>query len=354
VHVREGGSQVPKNSQETLLEVRNLSISFHTYEGEVAAVRNVDFSLRRGEVLAIVGESGCGKSVSTQAILGLTPIPPGEIKSGQILFKGQDLLKLDDVGLSRICGSQISMIFQDPMTSLNPTMKIGNQIAEIIRQHQKGRSKRDCIREAVELLRLVGIAEPETRVKQYPHELSGGMRQRVMIAMAMANRPEILIADEPTTALDVTIQSQIIRLIKELKSRFGTAIILITHDLGVVAGIADRIVVMYAGKVMEEGLTDQIYYAPRHPYTAGLLRAVPAMTDDSEKELRTIKGVPPSLLNLTPGCPFAPRCDYAMKVCALQEPEYHYQAENRVFCWLYDQRAAEQLAKFEGMKDRWA
>lgn len=175
-----------------------------------------------------------------------------------------------------------------------------------------------------------------------------------MIAMAMANRPEILIADEPTTALDVTIQSQIIRLIKELKSRFGTAIILITHDLGVVAGIADRIVVMYAGKVMEEGLTDQIYYAPRHPYTAGLLRAVPAMTDDSEKELRTIKGVPPSLLNLTPGCPFAPRCDYAMKVCALQEPEYHYQAENRVFCWLYDQRAAEQLAKFEGMKDRWA
>ncbi len=329
-----------------LLEVNNLTISFHTYAGEVAAVRNVDFSLSNGEVLAIVGESGSGKSVSTQAILGLTPVPPGEIKSGEIYFRNKDLLKYNEREMSKICGSRISMIFQDPMTSLNPTMTIGTQIREVIRQHTN--LSRGKIQERViELLSLVGIPDPEMRIRQYPHQFSGGMRQRVMIAMAMANRPEILIADEPTTALDVTVQSQIFRLLKELKANFETAIILITHDLGVVAGSADRIVVMYAGKIMEEGETDQIYYAPRHPYTAGLLKSVPNLTDPEDQKLRTIEGTPPFLVNVPPGCPFANRCDYAMRICKEQEPPHHQYDENsRVFCWLYHDQAVAQLQRF--------
>lgn len=334
---------------EKILDVKNLTISFHTYVGEVAAVRNVDFYLKKSEVLAIVGESGSGKSVSTQAIMGLTPIPPGEIKSGKILFKHEDLLKFNEKQMSKICGSQISMIFQDPMTSLNPTMKVGNQIREVLHQHSDI-SKRESRKRAIELMTLVRIQEPEMRINQYPHELSGGMRQRVMITMAMVNRPDILIADEPTTALDVTIQSQIFRLLKELRTKFGTAIILITHDFGVIAGIADRIVVMYAGKVMEEGETDQIYYKTRHPYTAGLLKAVPSMADNEKQKLQTIDGTPPFLLKIQPGCPFADRCDYAMRICKEKEPQYfHYKDNNRVFCWLYNEQATEQLQRF---KDR--
>jgi oligopeptide transport system ATP-binding protein len=333
--------------EERLLDVRDLSVSFHTYAGEVSAVRNVDFHLDRGEVIAIVGESGCGKSVSTQAILGLTPIPPGEIKGGEILFKGENLLTYDERRMSEVCGSRISMIFQDPMTSLNPTMKVGSQIQEVLHQHARI-SGAEGRKRTLELMGLVGIPQPAIRVHQYPHEFSGGMRQRAMIAMAMANQPEILIADEPTTALDVTIQSQIFRLLRELQKDFNTAIILITHDLGVVAGMADRIVVMYAGKVMEEGGTDQVYYRPRHPYTAGLLRAVPSLADDERRKLRTIEGTPPFLLHVPPGCPFAERCDYAMRICRLEEPRRSRQEEgNRVFCWLYHEEATVQRALFE-------
>ena len=335
-----------------LLDIQNLTISFHTYIGEVTAVQEVDFSLRKGEVLAIVGESGSGKSVSTQAILGLTPIPPGEIKSGQIIFKGKDLLKLNTKEMSKICGSQISMVFQDPMTSLNPTMTIGNQIREILHQHIN-MSRKQSRERAIELMGLVGIPEPEVRFRQYPHELSGGMKQRVMIAIAMANRPDILIADEPTTALDVTIQSQIFRLLKELKTKFGTAIILITHDFGVVAGIANRVAVMYAGRMIEEGEVNQIYYQPMHPYTASLLKAVPSLADNEEQKLRTINGTPPFLLNIPPGCPFADRCDYTMQICKEKIPEYLYSKNNsRVFCWLYHKKALRQLEHFKERERR--
>jgi oligopeptide transport system ATP-binding protein len=335
-----------------LLDIKNLTISFHTYVGEVAAVRNVDFYLKKSEVLAIVGESGSGKSVSTQAILGLTPIPPGEIKSGKILFKHEDLLKFNEKEMSKICGSQISMIFQDPMTSLNPTMKVGNQIREVLHQHSDI-SRRESRERAIELMTLVRIPEPEMRIDQYPHELSGGMRQRVMITIAMANRPDILIADEPTTALDVTIQAQIFRLLKELRTKFDTAIILITHDFGVVAGIADRIVIMYAGKVMEENETDQVYYEPRHPYTVGLLKAVPSLADNEEDKLRTIDGTPPFLLKIPSGCPFADRCDYVMRICKEKEPQYFQSNDSsRVFCWLYHDQAAGQLQRFKDREGR--
>jgi oligopeptide transport system ATP-binding protein len=337
---------------EKLLDVKNLTISFHTYVGEVAAVRNVDFYLKKSEVLAIVGESGSGKSVSTQAILGLTPIPPGEIKSGKIFFKHKDLLKFDEKEMSEICGSQISMIFQDPMTSLNPTMKVGNQIREVLHQHSDI-SRQESRERAIELMTLVRIPEPEMRIDQYPHELSGGMRQRVMITIAMANRPDILIADEPTTALDVTIQSQIFRLLKELRTKFDTSIILITHDFGIVAGIADRIVVMYAGKVMEEDETDRIYYEPRHPYTVGLLKAVPSLADNEEQKLRTIDGTPPFLLKIPSGCPFADRCDYVMRICKEKEPQYFQSNDSsRVFCWLYHDQADGQLQRFKDREGR--
>jgi oligopeptide transport system ATP-binding protein len=333
--------------EEKLLDVRDLTISFHTFAGEVSAVRGVDFDLDKGEVIAIVGESGSGKSVSTQAILGLTPIPPGEIKGGAILFKGENLLDYDEKHMSEVCGSRISMIFQDPMTSLNPTMKVGNQIREVLHQHAR-LTRAESGARALELMNLVGIPEPKVRLGQYPHEFSGGMRQRAMIAMAMANRPEILIADEPTTALDVTIQSQIFRLLRALQRDFHTAIILITHDLGVVAGMADRIIVMYAGKVMEEGTTDQVYYRPRHPYTAGLLQAVPSLADDVRKKLRTIEGTPPFLLNVPAGCPFAERCEYSMRICREKEPPYfHPEPGNRVFCWLYEAGASDQRQSFE-------
>ena len=259
---------------DTVLSVEHLSVSFNTYGGRVQAVRDVSFALQKGEVLAIVGESGSGKSVTAQAIMGLTPIPPGQIDGGKVTFKGHDLIHATNRELAKIRGAGISMIFQDPMSSLNPSMRIGTQIREVLHQH-KQLSRAASRERAIELLRLVGIPEPESRFSQYPHQFSGGMRQRIMIAIAIANNPDLLLADEPTTALDVTIQSQIFRLIREIQQRFGTAMILITHDLGLVAGVADRIVVMYGGRIVEEGPPDQIYYNPQHPYTVGLLQAVP-------------------------------------------------------------------------------
>ncbi len=327
------------NERDTILEVSNLTISFSTYDGEIHAVRDVDFTLRRGEVLAIVGESGSGKSVTAQALMGLTPIPPGIVKSGTVLLGGTDILATSEARLSRIRGSKVSMIFQDPMTSLNPSMKIGDQIREILHQHAR-LSRKQSYERAVELLRLVGMPEPERRMNQYPHQFSGGMRQRIVIAIAVANNPDLLLADEPTTALDVTIQSQIFRLIEQIRRQFGTAMILITHDLGLVAGIADRIVVMYGGRVVEEGLTDQIYYNPQHPYTVGLLNAVPRLSDSSDTPLRTIEGLPPILKDEAEKCAFAERCPWVMKVCRQKQPGYFpATAANRTACWLHHEAA---------------
>jgi oligopeptide transport system ATP-binding protein len=331
---------------EPLLEVRHLSVVFHTSSGDVRAVRDVSLSLAPGEVLAVVGESGSGKSVTAQAILGLTPRPPGEVTAGEIRFRGQDLARASDQALSAIRGDAISMIFQDPMSSLNPSMRIGRQITEIILRHARV-SGAEAKRRAVELLRLVGIPEPDRRFDQYPHQFSGGMRQRIMIAIAIANDPDILLADEPTTALDVTIQSQIFRLIRDIQARLGMAMILITHDLGLVAGLADRIAVMYAGRVVEEGLVDQIYYAPHHPYTLGLLAAVPRPGDADDAPLRTIEGLPPVLIDPPNACAFAPRCPFAMRICRERDPAlYTPVAGNRTACWLHHPAAEAPRAAF--------
>ncbi|BDG34806.1 ABC transporter ATP-binding protein [Saccharococcus caldoxylosilyticus] len=302
-----------------LLEVKNLEVSFQTYGGEVQAVRGVSFYLNKGETLAIVGESGSGKSVTSQTIMRLIPTPPGKIKNGQILFDGEDLVKKTDKEMEQIRGRDIGMIFQDPMTSLNPTMKVGHQIMEVIMKHQK-LPKSAAKERAIELLRLVGIPMPEKRVNQYPHEFSGGMRQRAMIAIALASNPKLLIADEPTTALDVTIQAQILELMKDIQKKTGTAIIFITHDLGVVANVADRVAVMYAGKIVEMGTVDEIFYDPRHPYTWGLLASMPSLDSDDKAELASIPGSPPDLTNPPKGDAFAPRNPYAMKIDFEMEP----------------------------------
>jgi oligopeptide transport system ATP-binding protein len=329
-----------------ILSVEHLSVMFHTYAGVVHAVRDISFSLRKGEVLAIVGESGSGKSVTAQAIMGLTPIPPGEIRGGAVSYDGVDMARAIPGDLARIRGAGISMIFQDPMTSLNPSMKIGAQIREVLHQH-KAMSRTESRARAVELLRLVGIPEPESRLLQYPHQFSGGMRQRIMIAIAIANNPDILIADEPTTALDVTIQSQIFRLIREIQRTFGTAMILITHDLGLVAGAADRVLVMYGGRVVEEGARDQIYYDPQHPYTTGLLNTVPKLSDRSDQPLRTIEGRPPLLIDPPNACAFADRCPFVMKICRQQDPDYFAPIPgNRVACWLHHEAAVRQRETF--------
>jgi oligopeptide transport system ATP-binding protein len=335
---------------ETILSVEHLSVVFHTYAGVVEAVRDVSFTLGKGEVLAIVGESGSGKSVTAQAVMGLTPVPPGEIRAGRIAFRGTDMVTADVGRLAKIRGEGISMIFQDPMTSLNPSMPIGKQIREVLHQH-KGLPAAQSKARAVELLRLVGIPEPESRLVQYPHQFSGGMRQRIMIAIAIANNPDILLADEPTTALDVTIQSQIFRLIRDIQKQFGTAMILITHDLGLVAGAADRIAVMYGGRIVEEGLTEQIYYAPQHPYTLGLLNAVPKLTDESDAPLRTIEGLPPLLIDPPDACAFADRCPFVMRICRQEDPDYFTPvADNRAACWLHHDSAASQRAVFEAAR----
>jgi oligopeptide transport system ATP-binding protein len=305
---------------EKVLQVKDLNISFHTFAGEVKAIRGVSFDLLKGETLAIVGESGSGKSVTTKSIMRLLPEHNSEIKGGEILFEGKDLTKLNDKQMQKIRGKEISMIFQDPMTSLNPTMKIGNQIMEPLIKHQN-MSKQAARERAVELLKLVGIPKPEIRVNQYPHQFSGGMRQRVVIAIALACNPKILIADEPTTALDVTIQAQILELMKDLQKKIDTSIIFITHDLGVVANVADRVAVMYGGKIVEIGTADEIFYNPQHPYTWGLISSMPDMETDDE-ELYSIPGTPPDLLEPPKGDAFAPRNPYVMKIDLEQEPPF--------------------------------
>lgn len=303
---------------EKLLEVKDLNISFHTFAGEVQAIRGVSFELNKGETLAIVGESGSGKSVTTKAIMRLLPEHNSEIKSGEILFDNKDITKLSNVQMQKIRGKDISMIFQDPMTSLNPTMPIGKQIMEPIIKHQK-MSKAAAKKKTIELLKLVGIPKPEIRIDQYPHQFSGGMRQRVVIAIALACNPKVLIADEPTTALDVTIQSQILELMKDLQKKIDTSIIFITHDLGVVANVADRVAVMYGGKIIEVGTVDEIFYNPKHPYTWGLISSMPDL-DTDDPELYAIPGTPPDLLHPPVGDAFAPRNQYAMKIDLVKEP----------------------------------
>ncbi|MED4706479.1 ABC transporter ATP-binding protein [Bacillus safensis] len=307
--------------RERILEVKDLAISFKTYGGEVQAIRGVNFHLNKGETLAIVGESGSGKSVTSQAIMRLIPMPPGYFKRGQILFDGQDIVKKTEKQMQTIRGKDISMIFQDPMTSLNPTMKVGKQITEVLFKHEQI-SKEAAEKRAIELLELVGIPMPEKRIKQYPHEFSGGMRQRVVIAMALAADLKLLIADEPTTALDVTIQAQILELMKEIQQKVDTSIIFITHDLGVVANVADRVAVMYAGQIVETGTVDEIFYNPKHPYTWGLLASMPSLDTDGGEEgkLTAIPGTPPDLTNPPKGDAFALRSDYAMKIDFEQEP----------------------------------
>ena len=321
---------------EELLQVKDLSISFHTYNGEVQAVRNASFDLHRKEVLAIVGESGSGKSVTMQTVLKLTPC---ELKGGQIIFDGKDITNYTDKQMQDIRGSQIGIIFQDAMTSLNPTMKIGKQITESILRHQKV-NKAEAKKKALELLVQVGINNPEKRYHQYIHNLSGGMRQRVMIAIALACKPKLLIADEPTTALDVTIQAQIMDLLAKLKDEVGCSIVLITHDLGVVAANADRIAVMYAGQVVESGTADQIFYHCAHPYTRGLLDSIPRLNAVHDARLNYIGGTPPDALNPAPGCAFSARCKYAMRICRQQAPEKReVQPGHFCACFLLDDEA---------------
>ena len=319
---------------EKLLDVKNLKTSFFTHVGEVKAIRGVSFHLDKGEALGIVGESGSGKSVTSMSVMKLLQ-HPGKVTEGELIFDGEDLVKKTEKEMQSIRGNDISMIFQDPMTSLNPVYTIGDQIMEAIIKHQK-MSKNDAKKKAIDMLKIVGIPSPEKRVNQYPHEFSGGMRQRAMIAMALSCEPQLLIADEPTTALDVTIQAQILELMKDLKDRLNTAIILITHDLGVVADVCSRIVVMYGGLIMEEGSTEDIFYNPKHPYTMGLLKSIPKIADKEHKErLIPIVGSPPDLLKPPRGCPFAPRCDYAMKICMDKMPEYtNIKDSHKSMCWL--------------------
>ncbi|MEH6936557.1 ABC transporter ATP-binding protein [Bacillus sp. JJ664] len=322
---------------ETIVSVENLKTYFYTEDGVVPAIDGVSFEIRKGETLAIVGESGSGKSVTSLSIMGLIPSPPGRIEAGDIHFHNESLLDKTEKEMRQIRGNQISMIFQEPMTSLNPVYKIGDQIMESIILHQK-LSKNEAKKEVIRLLNLVGIPEAERRLNQYPHELSGGMRQRVMIAIALACNPEVLIADEPTTALDVTIQNQILALMKKLKKETNMSIMLITHDLGVVAEMADRVVVMYSGQVVEQGDIFTIFENPKHPYTEGLLRSMPSVEKRIGK-LYAIDGVVPNPLNLPRGCRFAPRCEYATALCHEEMPEIQSISDDEVVrCWKYTDR----------------
>ncbi len=316
-----------------LLEVKDLHVSFPTDDGLVQAVRGVSFSVEKGKTLGIVGESGSGKSVSTQTIMGLTR---GATVSGQALFSGRDLLEMSRAEMQKILGAQIGMIFQDPLSSLHPYYRVGWQIMEMIRAHESSVSKKAAKKRAVDLLRLVGIPRPETRVDDFPHQFSGGMRQRAMIAMAMALNPALLIADEPTTALDVTVQAQVLRVIERLQEEFGTAVVIITHDLGVIAEVADDVVVMYAGSIMEAAARDQLFYDQHNPYTEGLLRSLPSYGGERER-LHPITGQPPSLINLPSGCKFHPRCPYVMDQCRREEPglaPVSGSFSHRSACWL--------------------
>ncbi len=328
-----------------VLEVHDLQTHFTGERGEVVpAVEHVSFYVDAEETLGIVGESGCGKSVTSLSVMQLVPSPPGKIVGGEILFDGQDLLKMTPDQMRKIRGKDIAMIFQEPMTSLNPVYTVGDQIAEAVMLHQKV-DKREAMKRATEMLRLVGIPAPERRVREYPHALSGGMRQRVMIAMALSCNPRLLIADEPTTALDVTIQAQILELMKEIKKNFHTSIMLITHDLGVVAEMTERVMVMYAGKVVEEAPTADLFAEPMHPYTRGLMESIPRLDTEAHAKLHVIEGAVPNLAHLPPGCSFAPRCKNAMPICTTKAPVLTQVADNRkVSCWLHVEHGEEAVS----------
>jgi len=318
----------------SLLEVRDLTTRFYTLDGIVHAVNGISYTLEEGETLGIVGESGCGKSVSVLSVMRLIPEPPGKIVAGQVLYRGQDLLQLDELQIEHTRGKEIAMVFQDPMTSLNPVLTIGRQISEVLVVHL-GMSHEESHQRAIEMLKTVGIPQAAERYADYPHQFSGGMRQRAMIAMALACNPSVLIADEPTTALDVTIQAQIIDLVKGLRDRLGMAVIWITHDLGIIAGLAEKVIVMYAGFIVERGNVDDIYGAPRHPYTLALLKSLPRVDRSSHQRLATIPGLPPDLLGLPPGCPFTPRCAYVVEQCYQENPRLApIGLEHEVACWI--------------------
>lgn len=317
-----------------LLELNNVTFSFHTYGGVVKAVRDVSFDVNEGEILGIVGESGCGKSVTAQCLLRLNPEPPGFFEGGSIKYRGEEILEKTEKEMRKIRGTEIGFIFQDPMTSLNPTMKIGKQIEEIF-VYDKSMTRQEKKNKALEILELVGISDGERRYNQYPHELSGGMKQRVMIAIALVGNPSVIIADEPTTSLDVTIEAQILDLLKELQRKFNTSIILITHDLGVIAKLCDRVLVMYGGKVVERGTVEDIFYETQHPYTAGLLKSIARLDTKKGEKLTPIEGTPPDLFAPPIGCPFAARCIHAMEICVEQMPEeYNLGAHHATRCWL--------------------
>ncbi|MEN6483396.1 MAG: ABC transporter ATP-binding protein [Syntrophobacteraceae bacterium] len=324
---------------ELLLDIRGLKTYFHTYEGVSRAVDGVDLSVQRGETVSIVGESGCGKSATALSILRLVPNPPGRIVSGQILFQGQNLLDLDMAAMRKIRGDKISMIFQEPMTSLNPLFTVGFQISEALRLH-RNLSKREALERAVEVLKIVGIPSPEKRVHDYPHHMSGGMRQRVMIAMAIACEPALIIADEPTTALDVTIQAQILDIMRSLKERTGASILMITHNLGVVADSAERVIVMYAGKIVEQAGVEEIFANPLHPYTMALLKAIPHCDeqDQCKEDLYVIPGMVPNPVHMPPGCKFHNRCSFSFERCIREEPPLAQVSHGHlVRCWLQEQ-----------------
>ncbi len=328
-----------------LLQVKNLSTTFNVDAGEVRAVNGISFNLDKGKVLGIVGESGSGKSVTAYSIMRIL-VEPGRITGGEILFNGENIVNYSEKQMRQFRGKRVSIIFQDPMTSLNPTFTIGNQLREAILLHT-GRNRKQANERALEMLQLVGVNEPEKRLKQYPHELSGGMRQRVMIAMALACEPDILIADEPTTALDVTIQAQILELMKSLQKKLGMAIIMITHDLGVIADMCDEIIVMYAGRVCERGTVDEIFYNPRHEYTKGLLRSIPKL-DTNHAKLEPIAGSPVDLTNMPKGCAFASRCDHCMKICLSELPEEVRVNDSHIAsCWMNVKQVYDEAAKEE-------
>jgi peptide/nickel transport system ATP-binding protein len=329
-------------SKNVVLEVKNLKTHFTSKKGVTKAVDGIDFVLHEGETLGIVGESGCGKSMTSLSILRLVPSPPGKIVDGTIELKGKDILKMSESELRKVRGNQISMIFQEPMTSLNPVIPVGEQIAEAVRIHQK-LGKKDAWKKAVEMLELVGIPSPEQRAKQEPFQLSGGMRQRVMIAMALACNPEVLIADEPTTALDVTIQAQILELMKDLQRKLNMGIIFITHDLGVVAELCDKVAVMYAGQVVEYSSTEQLFSNPKHPYTNGLMSSLPKLYED-QAELETMPGSVPSPYNMPKGCRFSPRCALATARCHEEEPQLHALNDgSQIRCFLYNAEKEVQM-----------
>ena len=325
-----------------LLCVRDLETRFYTQDGIVKAVNGISYDLDEGGTLGIVGESGCGKSVSVLSMMRLIPSPPGKITGGQVLFEERDLLEMDLEQMRHVRGNRIAMVFQDPMTSLNPVLTIGRQVSEALELHM-GMDRNQALRRSIELLEMVGIPTAEDRVRDYPHQFSGGMRQRVMIAMALSCNPQILIADEPTTALDVTIQAQIVELVKRLREEIGMAVIWITHDLGVVAGLVDKVNVMYAGYIVEMGPVKQIYHRPRHPYTIGLLGSLPRLDEEQHAKLTSIEGLPPDLVAPPPGCPFAPRCDYVSDRCLTENPQLEMVGlDHRAACWNVDQTAGFQ------------